>query len=139
MADAPWFALVLGVFACWRLSTLLVYDDGPWDVVLRLRRAAGNGAIARMLDCFRCTSLWVAAPLALAVGRTPLEWLLAWPALSGAACLLERIGQPPLSMQPMPMDESEGESHELLRTRPRGAGDGGQPPARRTDAFDTGR
>lgn len=111
--DAPWFALVLGVLATWRLAALLVQEDGPWGLVLQLRRAAGDGVLGQMLDCFRCTSVWVAAPLAAAVARSPVEWLLAWPALSGAACLLERLGQPPLALPPWP---ERGENDELLRT-----------------------
>ena len=90
--DAPWFAFVLGVFATWRVAHLLAHEDGPWDAVLHLRVAFGNGLWGRLLDGFHCVSLWVAAPVALAVARGPVEWLLAWLALSGSACLLERVG-----------------------------------------------
>lgn len=114
--DAPWFALVLAVLACWRLTTLLVHDDGPWALSARLRRAAGDGQLGRMLDCFRCASLWVAAPLAWAVARHPLEALLAWPALSGAACLLDRLAAPPPLLQAW--TAPEGDNDELLRTSP---------------------
>jgi hypothetical protein len=116
--DDPWLRLTLAVLATWRLATLLAHDDGPWDVVLRLRRALGDGAFGRLLDCFRCVSLWVAAPLAFTVGRGLLEWLLAWLALSGAACLLDRLGRPSLAVQPWnPDGQVKGEAHELLRTK----------------------
>ena len=42
------------------------------------------------MDCFYCLSIWTAAPVAAAVARRPREAPLAWLALSGAACLLER-------------------------------------------------
>ena len=64
--DAAWFHLALAALATWRLATLLVHDDGPWDVMWRLRRGLGHGQVGRMLDCFHCVSLWVAAPLAFA-------------------------------------------------------------------------
>ena len=120
--DAPWFHAVLGALATWRLAHLLAHEDGPWDAVLRLRIAAGQGMWGQMLDCFYCLSLWVAAPVALAVARDPLEWLLAWLGLSGAACLLERLGP----VQPPPTLNLEGDSDELLRTETRSPGDG--PP-----------
>ena len=115
--NAPWFPFVLGAFATWRVAHLLAHEDGPWDTVLRLRVALGNGLWGRLLDCFHCVSLWVAAPVALAVARGPVEWLLAWLALSGSACLLERVGGAPPAM----IQDAEGDDDGLLRTETRGA------------------
>jgi len=113
--DAVWLHLVLAVLATWRLATLLAHDDGPWDAIARLRAALGDGQWGRLLDCFHCVSLWVAAPLAWALGRDPLEQWLAWPALSGAACLLERWHRPAApALTIAPWDE-QGDSDELLR------------------------
>lgn len=56
----------------------------------RLRRRAGEGFFASLLDCFYCLSLWVAFPAALAIGDTLKERALLWLALSAAAILLER-------------------------------------------------
>ena len=39
---------------------------------------------------FYCLSVWMAAPVAIIIGETMKEHLLLWPALSGAAILLER-------------------------------------------------
>jgi hypothetical protein len=111
--DAPWFGWVIGSVATWRLTQLLVRDDGPWDLAFRLRRAAGHGAIGRALDCFACCSLWCAAPVAWWIGRDAVEAVLAWLALSGAACLLDRVGQPPLMMQAW---TEPGGADELLRS-----------------------
>ncbi len=83
--------LVLGLLATWRITHLLQAEDGPWDLVVRLRRAAGKGFFGKLLDCFYCLSVWVAAPLAAAIGETWLERLLLWPALSGGAILLDRF------------------------------------------------
>ena len=82
--------LLVGVLAVWRVTHLLQAEDGPWDLVVRLRRAAGSGVFGRLLDCFYCLSLWVSAPVALLLGDDPVEWLLLWLALSGGAILLER-------------------------------------------------
>lgn len=80
----------LGALATWRLTHLLVAEDGPADVVVRLRRRAGEGWVGSALDCFYCLSVWTSAPVAAAVARRPREAPLTWLALSGVACLLER-------------------------------------------------
>ncbi len=85
-----YYWLVLGSLCVWRVTHLLHAEDGPWDLVVRLRRLAGAGFWGGVLDCFYCLSLWVAVPLALVLGEGWKERLLLWPALSGAAILLER-------------------------------------------------
>lgn len=85
-----WTRLLVAVLATWRVSHLVVEEDGPWDVVARLRARAGQGLLGRLMDCFYCTSLWAAAPLALVVSREPAAWAVCWLAVSGGACLLER-------------------------------------------------
>jgi hypothetical protein len=85
------YPLILGVLAVWRITHLLQAEDGPWDLIVRLRRWAGNGFRGNLLDCFYCLSLWIAAPFAVWLGTGTAEKFLLWTALSGAAILLERI------------------------------------------------
>lgn len=87
--------LVVGAAAVWRLAHLLHAEDGPWDALAHLRKLAGNGALGKMLDCFYCVSVWVALPIALAMSAAWKERILLWPALSGAAILLERATSRP--------------------------------------------
>jgi hypothetical protein len=83
--------LILGVLAVWRITHLLNAEDGPWDLLVKLRRRAGNGFFGSLLDCFYCLSLWVAAPPAYVVGDGWKHRLLLWPALSGGAILLQKL------------------------------------------------
>lgn len=131
--DEAWLRFALAALASWRVAALLAYDDGPWDVVLRLRRALGAGAFARMLDCFRCVSLWVAAPLTFAVASRPLDLVLVWLALSGSACLLDRLTQPAFAIERL---DEPGENDELLRTETQRAGESGADPADQRRAGD---
>lgn len=85
------YRLLLGVLGVWRITHLLQAEDGPWDVVVRLRARAGQGAIGSLMDCFYCLSLWIALPFALLLGGGWIEQLLLWPALSAGAILLERV------------------------------------------------
>jgi hypothetical protein len=85
--------LVLGVLAVWRITHLLQAEDGPWNLVARIRLWLGHGFWGRLMDCFYCLSIWIALPIAVGVGESAGERLLLWPALSGGAALLERATQ----------------------------------------------
>ena len=82
--------LVVGTLCVWRITHLLYAEDGPWNVMVRLRKRAGVGFWGSLLDCFYCLSLWIALPFALLIGQGWKEQLMLWPALSGGASLLER-------------------------------------------------
>lgn len=93
--------LALGILGVWRVTHLLHAEDGPWDLVVRLRQLAGNSVVGRAMDCFDCLSVWVAAPCAWLVGATWQDRALLWPALSAGAMLLNRVvarlGPPPVA------------------------------------------
>jgi hypothetical protein len=83
--------LALGILAVWRVTHLLSAEDGPWDVFVRLRMLVGKGFWGALVNCFYCLSVWTAVPFAYWLGESWKERLLLWPALSGAAILLERL------------------------------------------------
>src|SRR5262245_22867608 len=102
MSDSFWPRFVLAALATWRITHLFVREDGPGDVIAGMRARLGRGLFGQLMDCFYCSSLWIAAPLALVMSSTWGEAGLSWPALSGAACLFERIGpQAPLVIEPL--------------------------------------
>jgi hypothetical protein len=102
---SPAFKFVLAVLATWRVTHLLAREDGPFDIVLRLRLRLGDGMLGRLVDCFYCLSMWVAAPIALLIYVQPRDLLLIWLALSGAACLIDRIFREKVVIQPLPENE----------------------------------
>jgi hypothetical protein len=108
--EAGVFTFVLAALAVWRVCHLLAREDGPADAIARLRRALGEGFWGRLLDCFHCLSLWVAAPFALLSKPSTIEFFVLWLALSGAACLLERIAVEPVVIEPLPptADRTQG-------------------------------
>lgn len=114
--------LTLGALSVWRVTHLLQAEDGPWNLIVRLRRMAGTGFWGGLLDCFYCLSLWIAAPIAWFLGEGVKERLLLWLALSGAAILLERItGAEKTTPAPYWKEEDwkeEEDSDGMLRTEP---------------------
>lgn len=88
-----WMPFAVCTLAVWRVTHMLVSEDGPWNLITRLRHRAGDGFWGQLMDCFYCASLWISAPAALCVAANAREWVLSWLAISGAACLLERSGR----------------------------------------------
>jgi len=88
-----WYLLIIGLLAAWRITHLLQAEDGPFDLIYRLRKAFGSSVFGKMMDCFNCLSLWVAMPFAYFLADSWPEKILLWLALSGGAILLERITQ----------------------------------------------
>jgi hypothetical protein len=116
-----WAGFVVAIFATWRITHLLAKEDGPADLVVRFRARLGHGVVGKLMDCFECLSLWVAVPIAFFVSRRALDFLLVWLALSGAACLLERVGQEPVVIQPISEAAEGGKDIGMLRSETSGA------------------
>lgn len=56
-------AILIGL-AAWRLSSLLVMENGPWGAFERLRTLVGikpgpiEGFLPELLSCMFCTTVW---------------------------------------------------------------------------------
>jgi len=89
-----WLEFIVAGLATWRLAHLLAHEDGPFDLILRLRARAGESHWGRLMDCPYCLSLWFAVPaaawLALRIDAAVADAVLLWLALSGGACLIEK-------------------------------------------------
>ena len=68
------FELIVKALAVWRISNLLVDEDGPYDIARKIRAIANdkNQQLGAMLDCLWCTSVWVA----LFVTFIPYDWIV---------------------------------------------------------------
>jgi hypothetical protein len=120
------FWLLVASLALWRMTHLLIFEDGPWSIFARIRRLSGASFWTTLTGCFYCMSFWLAAPCALFLGENWKEQLLLWPALSGAAILMERAtgsdSTAPAAYTEneaasAPYIEEEQETHDVLRSR----------------------
>jgi hypothetical protein len=105
--ESRFYYLLIAVLAAWRVTHLLNAEDGPWDLVVRLRRIAGSGFFGKLLDCFYCLSLWIAAPLGLIGGSEWKERLLLWLAISAGAVLCERAASSAPQATPTYFEDQE--------------------------------
>jgi len=94
MSDWPiWFRLIIAILATWRVAHLIAREDGPFDIIVRLRARAGDGVIGHLMDCPYCLSIWVAIPFAFTLANSIPAGVAAWLAISGGAALLECYAQ----------------------------------------------
>lgn len=97
-------SLIVLSLAVWRLSYLLVDEDGPGDILVKFRWLIGirekvtaegsrvletHGIIARLFLCVWCLSVWIA--LIFALVYAPDMWLTATFTLSGGALVVHKV------------------------------------------------
>jgi hypothetical protein len=98
------------VFAAWRLTKLLVEEDGPWDIFARVRKWAGvyydqyserqgKNVLSKAPICVWCFSIWVAfvasffSEYAVNIRSFFIEWLWLSAAIIVIDEIVERIGR----------------------------------------------
>jgi hypothetical protein len=81
----------LCALAVWRIAHLLARENGPWDMIARLRATLGSSVLGRLMDCFYSLSFLISLPAAIWISGG--RFLVPWLALSAVACLLERVMQ----------------------------------------------
>lgn len=94
---------VLGL-ATWRISSLLAHEEGPWDLLEKIRHLVGvkynqnsdrigTNVVSKGVICIWCNSIWIGTIFILlhVVVGTDTTTLLATPfALSTLAIIIER-------------------------------------------------
>lgn len=88
------------ILVSFRLTGMLVYDDGPRDAFLDLRKWAGvyrigqdgrpETELGRLLSCPHCTGVYVSVFVAFVFYSFP-EFLLRWLAIAGGQSFLELL------------------------------------------------
>jgi hypothetical protein len=107
-----WFRLTMAILASWRVAHLIAHEDGPFDVVVRIRARAGSSVFGDLMDCPYCLSLWMAIPFAFSLAHGALALCAATLAISGGASLLERFAEHDAAAPRLPGVDS----HVLLRS-----------------------
>lgn len=94
--------LILIALATWRISSLLVHEEGPFMLLIKMRSLAGvyydefsdvqgKNVVARALLCVWCISFWVALGFTVLYFYGVAFWVALPFALSAVAIIIERI------------------------------------------------
>lgn len=88
---------IVGSLAAWRLTSLMIEEDGPFDILSRARDNLCNrfDTIDRLLGCFWCASVWSAALISLLIcvltRGNLIEWLIYTLSISCLAILVDEL------------------------------------------------
>lgn len=90
-----YLAVILAAFATYRLGYMFSQEDGPFDLFVWYRsKVLKPQWFAVGLRCLYCVSFWTGLLLGSLLVRlgyiTLYDLLLVWPALSGAAVVLDK-------------------------------------------------
>lgn len=81
-----WFDLVMLGIATWRISSLLVDEDGPFDIFVKFRSLIGleydsvhdawvpSNGFASLFSCVWCVSVWIGTGFYLLYAFLPDIW-----------------------------------------------------------------
>ena len=85
----PLLFVVTGL-AVWRVTALVAYESGPFQILDRLRRGMVALRLGRLIGCFHCLGLWIAGAAVLIVYELSWWSVLLWLAVAGAVSIIER-------------------------------------------------
>lgn len=89
MNDLEKYAII--VIVVWRLTHLISSEDGPFDMIIKLRKLAGDTFFGKLMDCFYCLSVWVGLACAFYVTDRSDQIIILTLFYSGASILLEKL------------------------------------------------
>lgn len=94
-----WFLFILLTLAVYRVSQLLVYDDGPFDLVFKFRDWAGvydrnetgeaQSHFGKFFSCIYCVGFWLAFFATFVISVSTSSFVLWWLAIAGGQAFLE--------------------------------------------------
>lgn len=82
---------VLLVIVVWRVTHLIGAEDGPFDIIISLRKLLGNSFFGKLMDCFYCLSVWIGLAVAGYAGKNVQEIIILCLYYSGASILIEKL------------------------------------------------
>ena len=91
MIEIDTISFTVITLAVWRITHLIQAEDGPFDIIFKIRKMMADGVIGKLMDCFYCLSIWVALIPGLYFGRGWVQKIFLWLAISGAAIILEKL------------------------------------------------
>jgi hypothetical protein len=82
--------LVLCWLAAWRLTMMLCYEAGPFDLFSWLRLALARIGLQRLVSCFHCMGVWVSAVVVSIMFEWHAPSIVLILAVAGAVSITER-------------------------------------------------
>lgn len=79
------------VIVVWRLTHLITTEDGPFDLIIKLRKGVGNSFLGKLMDCFYCLSIWIGLAFAIYSEKNVEMIIIFTLYYSGSSILIEKL------------------------------------------------
>lgn len=86
-----WFWLLVSILTVWRLTYMLCYEAGPYNVLSKIRRVFYKAGLGKLIDCFHCTSVWISLICTVAIYKPCAESVILFLAIAAGASIIEKI------------------------------------------------
>jgi hypothetical protein len=103
---SEWLWLVISVLAVWRLTSLICFDSGPFDMMSKVRLVLYRIKLGNLIECFHCTALWISAFVTIAVYEVSIATVFLAIATAGGASIIEKS----LSHESITQEQNDGSS-----------------------------
>lgn len=100
-----WFIFIVATLATWRITALLCYEAGPMNLLTRARVMLYKIKMGKLISCFHCTSVWIAAVITITLYQWDVILIYYWLAIAGGASLIEKT-------IPLTYHQTENNEHE---------------------------
>jgi hypothetical protein len=88
---AHWFWLMVSILTAWRLTTLICYEAGPFNIVTAVRRMLYRFRLGALIDCFHCTAVWISLIVTISVYKISMATIFLTLAAAGGASIIEKL------------------------------------------------
>src|SRR6188474_691298 len=85
-----WFWLAVSILVVWRVTTLICYEAGPFNLMTKLRRILYRIRLGSLIDCFHCTALWISIFVNFGLYKFSIAIVFLILAAAGGASIVER-------------------------------------------------
>lgn len=85
-----WSWLVISVLAVWRLTSLICFESGPFDMMSKLRLLLYRHKLGNLIECFHCAALWISVFVTIVVYEVGIATVFLAIAAAGGASIIER-------------------------------------------------
>jgi hypothetical protein len=81
----------IAALCVFRLAYMLAYEDGPWDVLYRIRLRLGHSTLGNLMDCPGCSSVWISFIITAIVWGFNSNYVINCLALSSVTVIIANI------------------------------------------------
>lgn len=86
-----WFWLIVSILIVWRITYLICFDSGPFDIMLKIRKVLYRLRAGKLIECFHCTSIWISILVVLAIYEINASTVFLIIGIAGGASIIEKI------------------------------------------------